>query len=279
MLKYDFYVLVVVYKQQLTETQTFKTLMLSPNNILRRMKLIVWDNSPVDFKSEAIFDMEKFGGFIYFRAESNEKLSVLYNQVINNEFHGNGFFTILDQDTSIPANFFSEIEQAGVDDKLIVPRVVSNKTNSIISPRYQEYSKICYRAKVVKTFNNGDSGFFNSSNFFAVGSGLTLPRKIWDHNTFFEESLSFYGVDTEFCNRYSKNINEFYLLNVDFLHDASDYDIEESIDVKRWRHSKYIEYMDYVLRNNYKLPGFFIFLNLMLRWCFFKLKCFFLYRR
>lgn len=275
MLKHDFYVLIVVYKQQLADTQTFQTLMLTPGDILCRMKLIVWDNSPSDFISDIPSDLKQFGDFKYIKSEKNEKLSILYNKVLDEEFCSDGFFSILDQDTCVPAGFFSEIENAKIDDKLMVPRVVSIKTNNLISPRYQTYSKILHKAKVVKILGKNDSGILNSSNFFAVGSGLTIPKKLWDTEISFEEALSFYGVDTEFCFRYSLLQDKFYLLNVDFYHDASDYNPEERPEVKKWRHRKYIEYLSYVLKSRSNIPECMVFLLVMIRVFKFNLKQFF----
>lgn len=275
MLRHDFYVLIVVYKQQLADTQTFQTLMLTPCNMLSRIKLIVWDNSPSDFISDMTLDLSKFGDFKYIKSEKNEKLSVLYNKVLREEFHSDGFFSILDQDTSVSPGFFSEIENARIDDKLMVPRVVSIKTNNLISPRYQTYSKILHQAKVIENFGKNDKGLLNSLNFFAVGSGLTIPKKLWDTGISFEEALSFYGVDTEFCFRYSLLQNKFYLLNVDFYHDASDYNPEERPEVKKWRNEKYIEYLNYVLKNRYNLPESMVFLLVKIRVFKFNLKQFF----
>lgn len=272
MLKRDFYVLIVVYKQKLVDTKTFQTLMLMPCEILSRTKLIVWDNSPSDFISDFKLDFSEFRNFKYIKSKQNEKLSVLYNKVLNEEFDSHGFFSILDQDTSVPTNFFSEIEKAGIDDKLIVPRVVSIKTNNVISPRYQKYSKILHKTKVVKILGNMDEGLFNASNFFAVGSGLTIPKKLWDAGISFEEALSFYGVDTEFCFRYSLLQDKFYLLNVDFYHDASDYNHEECPEVKKWRHIKYIEYLSYVLKKRSNLPEFMVLLLIKIRILKFRLK-------
>lgn len=270
----EFYVLIVLYKVNLADCQTFKTLLNSPDDILKRMKLIVWDNSPGDFESKVDVKIDIFNDFKYIRCETNEKLSVLYNKVINEEFCEKGFFSIFDQDTSIPSAFFLKLKESNVDDKLIVPRVVSIKTNALISPRYQKCSNILHKTKVVKIFGNFDSGLFNSENFFAVGSGLTIPKKLWDGRIFFEEALSFYGVDTEFCFRYSLLQDKFYLLNVDFYHDASDYNHEESPEVKTWRHEKYMEYFDYLLRRRANLPDFIVIFLIKVRVLKFNMKRF-----
>ena len=272
MLQCDFYILIVLYKQRLVDTQTFKSLMLLSCEISSRINIIVWDNSPSEYISDITLDLSRFGGFKYIRSKKNEKLSVLYNKVINDEFHNDGFFSILDQDTSVSANFFSEIENAKVDDKLMVPRVVSIKTNELISPRYQTYSTILHKTNVVKIFGANDSGLFNSSNFFAVGCGLTIPKKLWDMGISFDEALSFYGVDTEFCFRYSQLQDKFYLLNVDFYHDASDYNHEESSEVKTWRHEKYIEYFSYVLKYRTSVPKIITMILIYIRTLKFKLK-------
>ncbi len=267
-----FYILIVLYKCELNESQTFKTLNLLPESILGKVKLIVWDNSPSNFQLKNDYNTGVFGGFKYIRSNKNESLSIIYNKVMNEDFNSEGFFSILDQDTSIPFDFLSAIEDANVDDRLIVPRVFSIKNNSLISPRYYEYTKPLYRAITTRLMNKDDSGLHCTLNFFAVGSGLTIPKRIFDQGLRFEEQLSFYGVDTEYCQQYSLLKNDFFLLDVDFKHDVSDDDFYESFSIKKWRYYNSMDYLKFVLAKRFHLSKTHIYFLILIRLIFFHLK-------
>ncbi len=191
---------------------------------------------------------------------------------MNEDFNSEGFFSILDQDTSIPFDFLSAIEDANVDDRLIVPRVFSIKNNSLISPRYYEYTKPLYRAITTRLMNKDDSGLHCTLNFFAVGSGLTIPKRIFDQGLRFEEQLSFYGVDTEYCQQYSLLKNDFFLLDVDFKHDVSDDDFYESFSIKKWRYYNSMDYLKFVLAKRFHLSKTHIYFLILIRLIFFHLK-------
>ncbi|WP_162624639.1 hypothetical protein [Aeromonas caviae] len=170
----------------------------------------------------------------------------MYNKIIDSALADNcKLITILDQDSILPLDFKDKIDSIE-NPELVVPTVYSSKSGLIISPRYQRYNYLTNSCMARPIDIPKVEGSLASNEFFAVGSGMTISRILWESGVRFNESLSFYGVDTEFCNDYSKKFNSFNIIKCNFLHDASGENDEGFLKLK-WRLSKYFEYWNFSL--------------------------------
>ncbi|ELM3618560.1 hypothetical protein RYR54_004314 [Aeromonas sobria] len=238
--------LIVVYNESVFESSTFKSLLRLLQERPHAAMVYLWDNSPKPQHQVSEFNLIKSCVIKYIYYGINEKLSTVYNKVIDSALADDcKFISILDQDSILPLDFKDKIDSIE-NPKLVVPTVYSSKSGLIISPRYQRYN---YRTNscIARPIDISKvEGSLASNEFFAVGSGMTISRILWESGVRFNESLSFYGVDTEFCNDYAKKFNSFNIIKCNFLHDASGENDEGFLKLK-WRLSKYFEYWNFSL--------------------------------
>lgn len=249
--------LILIYKESIFDTPTYKTLIKMLAHFPHAATLYIWDNSPTAKHSEYIdLDVEDLK-VSYFHSARNENLSIVYNQVMKMAFNaGSDYLTLLDQDSYLPKDFKSSIGNIS-SSCLLLPKVCSDKTGEIISPRYQRYNYLLNNCNISFLANNIDAGIYTSKSLFAVGSGMTIPKALWLTKIKFRECLSFYGVDTEFCVDYSKQNEKFILLGSTIKHNASN-EYDEGYAKFKWRLIKYYEHWRYQLYEHSNMPNLFI---------------------
>lgn len=238
--------LIVVYNESVFESSTFKSLLRLLQEQPHAATVYLWDNSPKPQHQVSEFNSIKSCIIKYIYYGVNEKLSVVYNKIIDSALADNcKLITILDQDSILPLDFKDKIDSIE-NPELVVPTVYSSKSGLIISPRYQRYNYLTNSCMARPIDIPKVEGSLASNEFFAVGSGMTISRILWESGVRFNESLSFYGVDTEFCNDYAEKFNSFNIIKCNFLHDASGENDEGFLKLK-WRLSKYFEYWNFSL--------------------------------
>lgn len=238
--------LIVVYNESVFESSTFKSLLSLLQERPHAAMVYLWDNSPKPQHQASEFNSIKSCIIKYIYYGINEKLSVVYNKIIDSAVTDNcKLITILDQDSILPLDFKDKIDSIE-NPELVVPTVYSSSSGLIISPRYQKYNYLTNSCIVRSVDISKVEGSLASNEFFAVGSGMTISRTLWDTGIRFNESLSFYGVDTEFCNDYAKKFNSFNIIKCNFQHDASGENDEDFAKLK-WRLSRYFEHWNFSL--------------------------------
>lgn len=252
--------LVVIYKRCISDVVTLNTLSRMAPATSGLPALFIWDNSPPQFEQENSGQLdalrEKFSSVEYHRATENCGLSVLYNQVLDKALHRAGTsITILDHDSEIPPDFLLKIEGFLSGAQLIVPKVVSNRSGSMISPRYQASHYLSIRPSAPITASHTAAGEQASKDLFAVGSGMTITAQLWSTGIRFDKDLSFYGVDTEFCRDYSAGHRSFIIADTHVLHDISS-EGREDLAIQKWRFDSHMDYWGYQLRKHSRLPHF-----------------------
>ncbi|RPA38333.1 glycosyltransferase [Shewanella frigidimarina] len=245
--------LIVIFNESVFDTPTYKTLIKMLSVHPHAATLFVWDNSPITqhesgLKSE-INDLK----IIYYHSERNENLSIVYNKVMKIAFDlKSDYITLLDQDSYISPDFKQSVSHVN-SDYLQVPRVCSDKTGKLISPRYQKYNYLLNKCSINYLNSNIAPGIFKSKHMFAVGSGMTISKSLWLSGIRFQDRLSFYGVDTEFCVDYATKSDSFILLDSTIKHNASN-EHDESYEKFKWRLIKYYEHWSYQLIKHVGLP-------------------------
>lgn len=245
--------LIVIFNESIFDTPTYKTLIKMLSCHPHSATLFVWDNSPLSqhesgLKSE-INDLK----IIYYHSERNENLSIVYNKVMKIAFDlKSDYITLLDQDSYISHDFKQSVSDVNCD-YLQVPRVCSDKTGKLISPRYQKYNYLLNKCSINYLDSNIAPGLFKSKYMFAVGSGMTISKSLWLTGIRFQDKLSFYGVDTEFCVDYATKNDSFILLDSTIKHNASN-EHDEGYDKFKWRLTKYYEHWHYQLIYHVRLP-------------------------
>lgn len=238
--------LIVIYNQSVFDSPTYQTLLAMLQAYPHAAELYIWDNSPEPQHKSQITSILPDLKINYFCSGKNENLSVVYNRTMENCFlKGSTYLTIFDQDSQVSLDFKKLIEGTPAE-CLLVPKVYSDRTGELISPRYQRYNYLTNKCSVEYLDKSISAGFFESKFMFAVGSGMTLSRQLWNSGLRFNEELSFYGVDTEFCHDYAIKNDFFYMFDAEVHHSASN-ETEENYEKFKWRLTKYFEHWEYQL--------------------------------
>jgi GT2 family glycosyltransferase len=245
--------LIVIFNESVFDTPTYKTLIKMLSVHPHSATLYIWDNSPSPQHKNGVMSVIEDFELKYYHSSSNENLSIVYNQVATLAFEGDSdYITLLDQDSYISPDFKQSIRNANCE-YLQVPKVCSDKTGKLISPRYQKYNYVLNKCSINYLNSNISHGKFKSKHMFAVGSGMTISKSLWLTGIRFQDKLSFYGVDTEFCADYAARNDSFILLDSIITHNASN-EHDEGYDKFKWRLTKYYEHWQYQLIYHVRLP-------------------------
>jgi len=245
--------LIVIFNENVFDTPTYKTLIKMLSIYPHSAVLYVWDNSPFPQHEHGILSEIENVELKYYHTSSNKNLSIVYNKVMELAFEGNSdYITLLDQDSYISPDFKQSIDKVPCQ-YLLVPKVCSDKTGKLISPRYQQYNYLLNKCSIDYLEPQLCPGKFESKHMFAVGSGMTISKSLWLTGIRFQDKLSFYGVDTEFCVDYATQNESFILLDATIKHNASN-EHDEGYDKFKWRLTKYYEHWQYQLIHHVRLP-------------------------
>ena len=154
--------LVVVYEMQLAASSTIQSvvnyLQVQDSQTVAGYQLFIWDNSPISSDADVqslrlqlpTLEMQ------YVHTPENYSLSKIYNEVAS-KLAENEYLTLLDQDSTLPSEYFSELKEAQIQGySLILPQV---KCGSIlVSPGARFFCK-------GKLLENIKSGLVSSKNF------------------------------------------------------------------------------------------------------------------
>ncbi|MBA5603006.1 MULTISPECIES: glycosyltransferase family 2 protein [Pectobacterium] len=185
--------IIVTYNSTLIKSDTIASVFSASLDKIS-LTITIWNNGPELLNSNDVNEyMEKcqslnISSSIY-QDIRNISLSKIYNFILKRGEHD--FFVILDQDTKINPDFFSNIEKNS-DCELICPQVyIENNDNKLDSPVYRDSLK-----KI-------PTGYFNANNMLTCGSGLSISRLLYEktlkHSGFiFDERYAFYLADDSF---------------------------------------------------------------------------------
>ncbi len=207
-------VLVVLYKCEISESETIQTLLKQGNTHTSDFKLIIWDNSPVSASIAQQSAMKAKIDFEYISCQENMALSRVYNKVVDT--YNFDYILLLDQDTGLPDGYFNEIAshiQLYPKTRLFLP-IVKNG-DLIVSPGNFHYFK-------GKHWSAPRIGVIKSKNILAVTSGMLISQTYFEqHTTRFDERLSLYGIDSKFMLDYANHEGAIHVLPVTFKHNSA----------------------------------------------------------
>lgn len=186
--------LVISYNSSISESSTLQSLLETDNSGIN-FKIIIWNNGPNLFDEQDINDYikkckEKEISLHIYQDTRNISLSKIYNYIIKkNSFD---FIAILDQDSTIKANYLQNIA-IHQENELLLPQITTRKNNVLLQshPHSSKDKNILIKEGPL------------TSNISSVTSGMILSRslisKIENFRGYvFEEKLGFYGIDVDF---------------------------------------------------------------------------------
>lgn len=235
--------LVVLYKKEIMDSSTVKSISSINVNEIPNLKLILWDNSPSDF-TQKFEDIQSANiDYDYYRTPENIPLSVIYNRVLN-LYHSARCLFIFDQDSNVTEEYFILMKNAlerNPDIGLFVPYVKYN--DLIVSPGNFHI----YKGKYWKQLHLGR---ISSQNKLCIASGMMLNIPlIRNCSLFFDENLHFYGIDSKFVLDYSRKNPHFFVIDYRLKHNLSQYE-KENYQTKLWRFKSQMYATCYIARKH-----------------------------
>lgn len=195
--------IVVIYNSTLFTSETINKIFATARENIN-LTVAIWNNGPIELSQEEIQHYldkcrkNNISSDIYQDCR-NVGLSKIYNYFIDT-YADSDFFCILDQDTLLSNDFFTNIYN-NKHYHVVLPIIYTpDDANNIKSPSHFNH----------KPFHHGE---FNLGDCYAIGSCLSFSSQLAsliksDYVTCFDERYAFYRVDTEFFVRIKKYKNK-----------------------------------------------------------------------
>jgi GT2 family glycosyltransferase len=226
----DIYIVIVLYKNSLDESNSIKTL---SNCFDENINLFVYDNSPTRQYEEGNFTHGKFA-IQYFHDADNKGLSTAYNYALTNANNKNKkWLLLLDQDTYFSRNYIEEIKKneiSELDNELvaIVPNVNSLIDGKKIAPVEMLTGGIC---RSIET----DSGIVKNK-ISGINSGTLLKIDYLNSIKGFSLDYTLDMLDHWYFRKIFEDRKKIFILNASIKQDLSVLgNFEENVSFNRYK--------------------------------------------
>jgi GT2 family glycosyltransferase len=233
----DIYVIIVLYKTSLENSNTIKSL---SENFQSELNLMVYDNSPECQYFENEFVFKQFN-IKYYHNASNPGLSYAYNIALKNaSLLDSTWLMLLDQDTNITYEYFKQIINLEINKfsnniVAIIPNVVSKIDNQMISP-----NKVFLGGLFRPIFLN--PGIIDVK-ISGINSGTILNVSFMNSINGFSTKYTLDMLDHWYFRKIMQLGKKVYLLDCKIQQDLSVYgNFEENISFVRYRQLLNAEY-------------------------------------
>jgi len=210
----DILTVIVLYKKELCESESFKSLKKSVfYNLEGKLDLYIYDNSPESHQVNS----NDYYNIIYVHDPSNPGVSKAYNMACKMaESLNKQWILIFDQDTRIPCNalevYYNAIFAIDSDIDIISPKLFTGKR--MISPCKYILHRGFYLSKIPA------SGKFEIKGHSFLNSGLLLRVSSIRNIGYFDEQLFDYS-DHDLIYRFGEKRKFANIINLELDHDLS----------------------------------------------------------
>lgn len=230
MLVDDFLIVIVLYKTKLCDSVTYTKLIKDNQSSKRSYNILVYDNSPTiqEYKKDEI------NLLTYISDNTNPGVAKAYNKALEicleREF---SWMLLLDQDTELNANFFSETEKSLLQHKnqkdivCVIPKITS-KLGDVLSP---VVLKLGGRVGAIKDMTAG----VQQNNISGINSGTLISSTFMKKLGGFNESFPLDMLDHWLFRAIHKSGNHIFLNNAIIQHDLSIIDFEKNMTIDRYK--------------------------------------------
>jgi GT2 family glycosyltransferase len=205
---------IVLYKELLYDTKTYKSLISKYNIDGYNIGLFIWDNSPWP-----LHDPPEFKNGVYYKyTGKNEGVSKAYNEAaIYSQSNGYEWMLLLDQDTIFPPLILEEYQKAINENQLVKLFTLKIKT---INGKY--VSPCIYKHKLSKLSNKSPPvGLLNLSSYSMINSGLLINSEAFLNTGGYNEKVWLDFSDYEFIQRFKNIYRKAYILDKESLQSFS----------------------------------------------------------
>lgn len=244
-------VLVVLYNEIITKSETFKALVSSFERKDARVKdyrVVFWDNSNKDYNKNYIgnaqLTLENLGlESVYIETPDNIALSKIYNTIIE-QSTDEDYLMIFDQDSSFNGDYFNVFEES-IKQTLpdIILPVVTFK-NKIVSPTKIIYLKGFY-------YDTPPKGLVSNKHISAINSGMIISLNFIKKNNFrYNNKLRNYCTDDDIMKFVRNKDATVFVMDYSFEHDLSLSTLNSNSESLRTRYNEMINSKKIVYSNS-----------------------------
>ncbi|MHB9054714.1 MAG: glycosyltransferase [Paludibacteraceae bacterium] len=238
-------IVVVLYQCLLEESVTFSTLSEQLKKKSIDSELIIFNND----KNQKIGN----SNYLVVNSMENLKLAGAYNYALDRAvLNGRKWILLLDQDTVIPDNYFTELQKLfmeGYPSDLVAVVPVLEMEGRIVSPKIISAKMRFEHNLDEKGYTNKRVNAFNSMSLLDVqfvkslgGFSKEYPLDMHDHWCF---------------NQIYKQKKLVYVMDIKTVHNSSFVNFEENISVSRYR--QYLRNESRFVRNELGMPVYFFY--------------------
>jgi rhamnosyltransferase len=252
----------VLYKTELEESDSFITLTKSLQGLKTPLDLLVYDNSP-DPMLKNNHDFQRMNWTIHYIHDcTNPGVSKAYNEGAKlGQKLDKKWILLLDQDTKFPPDSLSKYFQATKEEPfnhIFSPYLLEENSLILLSPSGYRFK----RGFPLKNNNKISSGINSLHRKTLLSSGLLIELTIFHDLGGYNEDLKLDFSDFFFIDKFRKQHSSFFLIESKCLHGLSRLE-ENSLDKSIIRFSICCEAAQHFATNS--LEFFQIFLFLILR--------------
>ncbi len=218
---------IVLYKQDLESSLTFTSLVESLEAFKERLDIIVYDNSPA---ATVLTRSTPNCRLTYVHNPTNPGLSKAYNESADfGRKNGKNWLLLLDQDSSLPKNFFD----------ILLKNIDEYKTDAVIAPILQQNSVILspcnfkfMKGSVLKKVNAGPLSLKNIS---LLNSGMCVNLNAFEEVKGYNESVKLDFSDHAFINRIKKKYHRIVVTQAIIEHQLSSNSDKQNVVYSRFK--------------------------------------------
>lgn len=230
-------VILVLYESDLETSESFQSVETCLESTNSTVDIFIYDNSRQ--KTNSLLNI--YNSKIYYVWDSsNPGVSKAYNEASSVAKQLNKkWLLLLDQDTDFPTDilmkyYLATIEQSSI--YLFAP-ILKSRSGKIYSPCKYIFS----RGFSPKTFSGGAKSCRGLS---LLNSGMLITLDTFVNTGKYDENLKLDFTDAEFIERYKKIYDFFFIIDVEAIHDFSDFTDELSNSLSRYtRYCDSVSYM------------------------------------
>ncbi len=215
---------IVLYNSSLENSLTFQTLLKTVEYETHRLTLVVYNNSP----SYWHYTKNKYGNLdiIYIEDNLNSGVSTAYNKTFHLACDNNkDFLLLLDQDTQLPVNFFTELFYSW--------QIYRNININLLAPLISNDKKLLSPSKFMLHTSrsiNISAGIHKIDGLAIINSGLIISKELFQRVGGYNERIKLDFSDFDFFKRCLKFCDSIIIFNASCKHSLSS---EEEISLDK----------------------------------------------
>lgn len=223
----DLLIVIVLYKIRLEDSLTFKTVLNSLGTVNNQLSIYIYDNSPESKQDDMLYEGLDIK---YLKDYNNAGISKAYNAAADyGRSKNKKWLLLLDQDSDLPIDFFSSINNSisvYPQESLFVP--VLKQDGLILSPCRFRFMKGSALKKIEK-------GIFSLKGHSVFNSGIIIRLSKFYEVGGYNEDIPLDFSDHSFIHRFKKHNKNLVVMPIVVEHQLSGLSNDKDIIFRRFK--------------------------------------------